>query len=301
MNSIELTLNNLDLSENEYSSSDSEEIEVSYSEEGEKMEEYGEDENGEIVYRSIDGLYFNGEGTEIIFEIEIDSSSDSDSSDSVSYCGCENDIVEESYLNKMIGKDCMNIIIGYKEDMESDFVGSDICVGKCEYCKERDLLYVNGDNDSDNDMCYKCWGMVKDGKGWIMCGEEEESEDWCEENDFVSPYEFMNDMDYTWIENEEKWYSSVDCSYCDMCRNNRKSDMVKGCSGCDNNCCCGEVYIECCEELLCMDCFDKCGIIEEDENVKCCVCKEGLKHLDEECGVMIYQFGDFKMCGDCVD
>ena len=204
-------------------------------------------------------------------------------------CNLNNNIINN---NMNIGKDCENIILEYIDELIEDEDGNDIEVGVCGYCMEEDCLYIQSEEEKKN-MCFICWEVVKDGKGWSLVDKEDLEE--------VEVYEFMNDLDYYYIDNYGKWYNCNEVSFCNGCETDRMIEMVKTCYKCEENYCCDIEYIEIVGENVCNDCVEESIVdISEDCKVNCSGCNENVWELSDKYDMVIYEIVDNYICGDCL-
>ena len=187
-----------------------------------------------------------------------------------------------------------DIINEYKEDIETDELGDYITIDICGYCKKVDMLYIESNEDNKN-MCYECWDMVKEEKGMFILEDGDELEENVD-NNWIGCCEFMNEMDYNWLECEDKWICCSEVSYCFECDTHRRCEKVSICMKCDNGFCCNESYIDCIGETICNECLGNCNInVEEDCKENCLGCSEKLWESQNDYDIDIYEINGEKM------
>ena len=95
----------------------------------------------------------------------------------------------------------------------------------------------------------------------------------------------MINMEYNWLENEDRWFCCSEVSYCNGCENYRQCDNIHYCYVCEEGFCCGYTYLDNFGENVCFRCLDnncvgvnECGCEDEDgEEVEDCNCDKNDK------------------------
>lgn len=125
-------------------------------------------------------------------------------------------------MMQALGKDVDDIIIKYKKNMEK-------CIGKCSFCNEIDLLYIECDFKEDVNMCFYCFNglnEIPEYKGGI-------------EYYMIKHGYVYDDYEEMWFVDEEEEEEN-EYDRCDKCWQNIY-EIIGYCDfGCCNKTCCEE-------------------------------------------------------------